>query len=140
MLMNLHKKGWTEGLKLEQFDELRHKNEGAVKVRTAFDASFSGLPADGHHTSRFTGDAFARRGLHRFGQRGVDDDAPAARNEARRQARPEAAPRGRGREGDGRRRRPELGHGRPRRALIGPPEIMHITHHRVQYRFQTHAR
>lgn len=33
MLMNLHKKGWTEGLKLEQFDELRHKNEGAVKVR-----------------------------------------------------------------------------------------------------------
>jgi hypothetical protein len=33
MLMNLHKKGWTEGLRLEQFDELRHKNEGAVKVR-----------------------------------------------------------------------------------------------------------
>lgn len=33
MLMNLHKKGWTEGLKLDGFEELRCKNEGAVKVR-----------------------------------------------------------------------------------------------------------
>ncbi|CED85590.1 mov34-domain-containing protein [Phaffia rhodozyma] len=31
MLMNLHKQGWTEGLKLEQFDDMRHHNEAAVQ-------------------------------------------------------------------------------------------------------------
>jgi 26S proteasome regulatory subunit N11 len=32
MLMNLHKRGWTEGLKLQEFDEMKHSNEEAIKV------------------------------------------------------------------------------------------------------------
>lgn len=33
MLMNLHKKGWTEGLKMEDFCKHKEGNEVAVKVR-----------------------------------------------------------------------------------------------------------
>ena len=32
MLLNLHKRGWTEGLKLRDFEELKEGNEKAVKV------------------------------------------------------------------------------------------------------------
>jgi hypothetical protein len=32
MLLNLHKRGWTEGLKLRNFEELKEGNEKAVKV------------------------------------------------------------------------------------------------------------
>jgi 26S proteasome regulatory subunit N11 len=32
MLLNLHKTGWTEGLKLRDFEELQEGNEKAVKV------------------------------------------------------------------------------------------------------------
>lgn len=32
MLLNLHKRGWTEGLKLRDFEEQKHGNEKAVKV------------------------------------------------------------------------------------------------------------
>lgn len=38
MLLNLHKRGWTEGLKLRDFEELKEGNEKAVKV---------GLPSPG---------------------------------------------------------------------------------------------
>ena len=33
MLMNLHKRNWTEGLKLRDFETHKHDNEKAVKVR-----------------------------------------------------------------------------------------------------------
>lgn len=39
MLMNLHKRGWTEGLKLQEFDDMKHSNEGAIKV-----SSYLGFP------------------------------------------------------------------------------------------------
>jgi 26S proteasome regulatory subunit N11 len=32
MLMNLHKKGWTEGLKLTDFEKHKEGNEESVKV------------------------------------------------------------------------------------------------------------
>lgn len=32
MLLNLHKRSWTEGLKLRDFKELEEGNEKAVKV------------------------------------------------------------------------------------------------------------
>ncbi len=32
MLLNLHKRGWTEGLKMRDFEELKEGNEKAVKV------------------------------------------------------------------------------------------------------------
>ena len=32
MLLNLHKRGWTEGLKLRDFEEMTEGNEKAVKV------------------------------------------------------------------------------------------------------------
>ena len=35
MLLNLHKRGWTEGLKLRDFEELKEGNEKAVKVRSS---------------------------------------------------------------------------------------------------------
>lgn len=44
MLMNLHKKGWTEGLKLDGFEELRCRNEGAVKVRFLIHPAFLSSP------------------------------------------------------------------------------------------------
>lgn len=39
MLMNLHKKGWTEGLRLEPFDNVKHQNEAAIKVRISVSSS-----------------------------------------------------------------------------------------------------
>ena len=33
MLLNLHKRGWTEGLKLRDFEEMKEGNEKAVEVR-----------------------------------------------------------------------------------------------------------
>lgn len=33
MLMNLHKKGWTEGLKLTDFEKHHESSEKAVEVR-----------------------------------------------------------------------------------------------------------
>lgn len=33
MLMNLHKKGWTEGLKLTDFEKHHEASEKAVEVR-----------------------------------------------------------------------------------------------------------
>ena len=35
MLMNLHKKGWTEGLKLTDFEKHHEGNEESVKVSIA---------------------------------------------------------------------------------------------------------
>ena len=32
MLLNLHKRGWTEGLKLRDFSEMKEGNEKAVTV------------------------------------------------------------------------------------------------------------
>lgn len=32
MLLNLHKRGWTEGLKLKDFEDMKEGNEKAVKV------------------------------------------------------------------------------------------------------------
>jgi hypothetical protein len=32
MLLNLHKRGWTEGLKLRDFEEMKEGNEAALKV------------------------------------------------------------------------------------------------------------
>lgn len=34
MLLNLHKRGWTEGLRLKDFNEQQEGNEKAVKVST----------------------------------------------------------------------------------------------------------
>jgi 26S proteasome regulatory subunit N11 len=36
MLMNLHKKGWTEGLKLTDFEKHHESSEKAVEVRFPF--------------------------------------------------------------------------------------------------------
>jgi 26S proteasome regulatory subunit N11 len=36
MLLNLHKTNWTEGLKLQNFEEHKHVNEKAIGVRIAF--------------------------------------------------------------------------------------------------------
>lgn len=35
MLMNLHKRNWTEGLKLKDFNMHKEANENAIKVRSA---------------------------------------------------------------------------------------------------------
>ena len=35
MLLNLHKRGWTEGLKLRDFEEMKEGNEKAVQVSSA---------------------------------------------------------------------------------------------------------
>lgn len=35
MLLNLHKRGWTEGLKLRDFEEMKEGNEAALKVSTS---------------------------------------------------------------------------------------------------------
>ena len=36
MLMNLHKRNWTEGLKLRDFHSHKNQNEASIKVRNAF--------------------------------------------------------------------------------------------------------
>lgn len=36
MLLNLHKRGWTEGLKMRDHSEMHEGNEQAVKVRLTF--------------------------------------------------------------------------------------------------------
>ena len=46
--MNLHKRGWTEGLKLEEFDELKHHNEDAVKVRSLFLSTYLSTQISSH--------------------------------------------------------------------------------------------
>lgn len=43
MLMNLHKRNWTEGLRLRDFSGLSKENEGAVKVRSSLFLSCGGL-------------------------------------------------------------------------------------------------
>lgn len=43
MLLNLHKRGWTEGLKLRDFSEMSESNDKAVKV-----CSLSWFPTDLH--------------------------------------------------------------------------------------------
>jgi 26S proteasome regulatory subunit N11 len=49
MLMNLHKRNWTEGLKLRDFKVHRENNEKAIKVRALLDPFWTGLvtTADG---------------------------------------------------------------------------------------------
>lgn len=42
MLMNLHKKGWTEGLKLTDFEKHHEGNEESVKVGVPLFFFFSG--------------------------------------------------------------------------------------------------
>lgn len=42
MLMNLHKRNWTEGLKLRDFNLHREGNEKAIKVRNVLGTSFVG--------------------------------------------------------------------------------------------------
>lgn len=39
MLLNLHKKDWTEGLKLQDWSEMKRDNEESIKVRPAFPPS-----------------------------------------------------------------------------------------------------
>lgn len=34
MLLNLHKRGWTEGLKMRDHSEMKESNEKAIKVST----------------------------------------------------------------------------------------------------------
>jgi 26S proteasome regulatory subunit N11 len=34
MLLNLHKRSWIEGLKLRDFEDHKHRNEEAIKVRS----------------------------------------------------------------------------------------------------------
>lgn len=47
MLMNLHKRNWTEGLKLRNFDVHKEANEKAIKVDLAL------LPCIGFLTQLF---------------------------------------------------------------------------------------
>jgi hypothetical protein len=35
MLLNLHKKNWTEGLKLKNWEEMKTSNEESIKVNLA---------------------------------------------------------------------------------------------------------
>ena len=36
MLLNLHKKNWTEGLRLSDWETMKSSNEESIKVRSAF--------------------------------------------------------------------------------------------------------
>jgi 26S proteasome regulatory subunit N11 len=46
MLMNLHKRNWTEGLKLRDFNVHKESNEKAVKVAFSHTHTRQDLPAD----------------------------------------------------------------------------------------------
>ena len=70
MLMNLHKRNWTEGLKLRDFSAHKESNEKAVKVRMGIETVF--------YSDILAGDAHAVRGLQQVGAGRVDADSRAA--------------------------------------------------------------
>jgi hypothetical protein len=106
MLLNLHKRGWTEGLKLKDFNHEQEGNEKAVKVSFS-ESDIAGLRAEltvaGNVTPRFV--------IHQISAGRGYPHARTAQDEACRQARPEAASGGRGRDGDGQCRTAEPGDG-----------------------------
>jgi 26S proteasome regulatory subunit N11 len=61
MLMNLHKRNWTEGLKLRDFNIHKESNEKAIKVCCV--STGSGITAINHLNLRLLVDAFSLRGI-----------------------------------------------------------------------------
>jgi hypothetical protein len=114
MLMNLHKKGWTEGLKLTDFEKHHEASEKAVSVRSP-----PSPPPSLVANAPRAGNAQTRNILHQIPRRGIQHDARPAQEPARRQAGPEAAFAGCRRARDGRAGRPELGDGRVGRGEYG---------------------
>lgn len=105
MLGNLHKRNWTEGLRLRDWGVHRENNEKAIKVSVLTTRSDMSLRwfADRHpnhlHTTENAGTV---RGVQQVCARGEHTDSRTDEDEACGQARSQEAPGGCSREGNGR--------------------------------------
>ena len=99
MLMNLHKRNWTEGLKLRDFKLHKETNEKAVKVRALVLIS-PRRRGDRHWL--ITVDACAVRSIQQVSARRIDANSRAAQDTTCRKTGSKATSRGSRREGNGR--------------------------------------
>jgi hypothetical protein len=86
MLMNLHKKGWTEGLKLTDFEKHKEGNEESVKVRCSMMYRFNIYLSAVHFTR--TGNAQSGTTVQQVDRGRINVDRRTAQGSTCREARP----------------------------------------------------